>query len=185
MTEEICFTKKVNLLEEIINHAVALPIEGQDQILRVAKAMQYTRKCMGGECVERGSASISAGGTQIYAGSYGGGYRLADSGRTVLIGAGIIVIVLGIIFFCNLLAAGKSYVKIYENRIQGLSSVGMLFFTVKKEYEIEYHQIEDIQVVKNPLFGDSIVIKASGNRYGLLIAENVNQAADIIKQRIR
>lgn len=132
-----------------------------------------------------GSASISAGGTQIYAGSYGGGYRLADSGRTVLIGAGIIVIVLGIIFFCNLLAAGKSYVKIYENRIQGLSSVGMLFFTVKKEYEIEYHQIEDIQVVKNPLFGDSIVIKASGNRYGLLIAENVNQAADIIKQRIR
>lgn len=54
MTEEICFTKKVNLLEEIMNHAIALPIEGQDQILRVAKAMQYTRKCMGGECVERG-----------------------------------------------------------------------------------------------------------------------------------
>lgn len=37
-----------------MNHAIALPIEGQDQILRVAKAMQYTRKCMGGECVERG-----------------------------------------------------------------------------------------------------------------------------------
>lgn len=39
-----------------MNHAITLPIEGQDQILRVAKAMQYTRKCMGGECVERGGA---------------------------------------------------------------------------------------------------------------------------------
>lgn len=52
MTEKISFTKEGDLLDEIINHAVALPIDGQDQILRVAKAMQYTKECMSGKCAK-------------------------------------------------------------------------------------------------------------------------------------
>lgn len=130
------------------------------------------------------SASVFSGSNQIYAGSYGGGYRLSDSGRMTLIVIGIIVIAIGIMLFCNIISTGKSYVKIYENHIQGLSCVGILFFNIKKDYNIEYHQIEDVQVVKNPLYGDTIAIKALGNGYGLMIAENIDQAVALIKQRM-
>lgn len=37
---------KVSVLDEIIDNAVELPIEGQDFLLMIAKSMRYTRDCV-------------------------------------------------------------------------------------------------------------------------------------------
>lgn len=50
---EICFTKKVNTLDEIIGNTAELPIESQYQILMMAKAMQHTRNYMLGHSTEK------------------------------------------------------------------------------------------------------------------------------------
>jgi len=39
-------TKKVKILDEIINNAIGLPIESQIQLLMMARAMRYTRDCI-------------------------------------------------------------------------------------------------------------------------------------------
>ena len=39
-------TKKVKILDEIINNATGLPLESQDLLLMMAKAMRYTRDCI-------------------------------------------------------------------------------------------------------------------------------------------
>ena len=37
---------QVKILDEIINNATGLPLESQDLLLMMAKAMRYTRDCI-------------------------------------------------------------------------------------------------------------------------------------------
>lgn len=128
--------------------------------------------------------SISAGGNLIDTGNLGGGYIISDDARNTLMIVGVIVILLGILFFCNMFSSNKSYVKIYEDRIVGLSCAGVILFTIKKNYDIKYDQIENLQIVRNSLFGDSISVKAQGERYGILVRDKADEAYRIIMQRI-
>jgi len=41
------------VLDEIIDNVAGLPLESQDTILMVAKAMQYTRSCMARRAAEQ------------------------------------------------------------------------------------------------------------------------------------
>lgn len=129
--------------------------------------------------------SSIGGGTQSYMGSYGGGYVLGEQGRTGLQFAGIAVIVLGALFFFSMLAINKSYVKVYEDRIKGLSVISLLFINVKKEYDLEYLEIEKVRLNRNQLYGDTITVWANGERYGLLVDKNADKLVTIIKQRMR
>lgn len=81
-------------------------------------------------------------------------------------------------------ASDKSYVKIYENHIKGLSCAGIFLFTLKKGYDIEYSEIEHIQIVRNPMYGDSISIRAHGERYGLILEEDADRVLEIIMSRM-
>lgn len=126
----------------------------------------------------------AAGGYQSWMGQRGGGYLLSESGRKALMIIGIIAIAFGIIAFCNMLSSNKSYVKIYEDHIKGLSCAGLFFFTLRKEYDIEYSEIERIQIVRNPMYGDSISIKVHGERYGLILEENADRVLEIITSRM-
>lgn len=45
MIKKINSIKKVEILNEIIERAIELPLESQNLLLFMAKAMQYTRNC--------------------------------------------------------------------------------------------------------------------------------------------
>lgn len=38
--------QKTKIADEIIDNAIGLPVENQELLLMMAKAMQYTRKCV-------------------------------------------------------------------------------------------------------------------------------------------
>lgn len=46
MTLQTNSANKVSIVNEIINNAVELPLEGQNVVLLIAKSMKYTRECM-------------------------------------------------------------------------------------------------------------------------------------------
>lgn len=46
MTLQTSSANKMAIVNEIINNAVELPLEGQNVILLIAKSMKYTRECM-------------------------------------------------------------------------------------------------------------------------------------------
>ncbi len=46
MTTQISSTQQVKVLDEIIDNAIELPVESQDLLLMMAKAMRYTRECV-------------------------------------------------------------------------------------------------------------------------------------------
>lgn len=46
MTLQTNSANKMAIVNEIINNAVELPLEGQNVILLIAKSMKYTRECM-------------------------------------------------------------------------------------------------------------------------------------------
>lgn len=46
MAMQLNSVNKVSVLDEIIDNAVELPIEGQDFLLMIAKSMRYTRDCV-------------------------------------------------------------------------------------------------------------------------------------------
>lgn len=46
MTMQTESVSKVAIVNEIINNAVELPLEGQNVVLLIAKSMKYTRECM-------------------------------------------------------------------------------------------------------------------------------------------
>ena len=46
MESKISSTQQVKLLDEIIDNAAGLPVESQDLLLMMAKAMKYTRDSM-------------------------------------------------------------------------------------------------------------------------------------------
>ncbi len=41
-----CSSRQITIVDEIIDNATELPVESQNLILMMAKAMQYTRDCM-------------------------------------------------------------------------------------------------------------------------------------------
>lgn len=46
MTTQNSSIKQIKILDEIIDNAIGLPIESQDLLLMIAKAMRYTRDCI-------------------------------------------------------------------------------------------------------------------------------------------
>lgn len=60
----------------------------------------------------------------------------------------------------------------------------MIFFTIKKNYDITYDQIIDMQMIHNSLYGNSISIKANGERYGIMVKGNAEEAFQLIRKRI-
>lgn len=46
MTMQSESTQKIKILDEIIDNAIMLPVESQDLLLMMAKAMRHTRNCM-------------------------------------------------------------------------------------------------------------------------------------------
>lgn len=46
MTTQISSTQQAKVLDEIIDNAIELPVESQDLLLMMAKAMRYTRECV-------------------------------------------------------------------------------------------------------------------------------------------
>jgi len=135
---------------------------------------------------KRGTGSMysSIGNGYSYMGSYGGGYVLNESGRTGFTIMGIVFLVLGVLFFCSMLSMRKSYVKIFEDGVKGASYVSILFFNIKREYDINYSEIKKIQRNKN-MYGDIIIVWTTyGERYSLVIDNNANEAVRIIEQRI-
>ena len=46
MTTQISSTQQAEVLDEIIDNAIDLPVESQDLLLMMAKAMRYTRECV-------------------------------------------------------------------------------------------------------------------------------------------
>lgn len=46
MTTQTGSTNKAALVNEIINNAGELPLEGQNVVLLIAKSMKYTRECV-------------------------------------------------------------------------------------------------------------------------------------------
>lgn len=64
----------------------------------------------------------------------------------------------------------------------GQTCAGFWIFTVKRQFEIDYRRITDIQMISNPLIGDVIYVKANGERYGLLVSDNADKAYGLIKK---
>lgn len=127
--------------------------------------------------------SSIGGGTRSYMGSYGGGYVLGDSGRSTLQFLGIIFVLLGILIFFNMLSMNKSYLSVYENGIKGMSVAGLLIVNLKKEYELEYSEIENVKLNRNPIYGDTITVwNRQGEHYGLFVEKDAERVAEIIKQ---
>jgi len=133
----------------------------------------------------RGVYSSINGGMQSYMGSYGGGYVLSEKGRTGFQLFGIIMVVLGILVFFNMLAINKSYLRAYEDGVKGLSVIGLLVIALKKEYDLEYSEIEKVQLNRNQIYGDTVTVWAHGERYGLLVDKNADELVRLIKQRMR
>lgn len=129
--------------------------------------------------------SSIGGGTRSYMGSYGGGYLLGSSGRSALQFFGILLVIFGILAFFNMLSMNKSYLNVYENGIKGMSVAGLFIVNLKKEYELEYSEIENVQLNRNPLYGDTIIVSARGERYGLFVEKDADRVARVIKQRMR
>lgn len=46
LTTQFSSAKKREVLDEIIDNAISLPLESQELILGMAKAMRYTRECV-------------------------------------------------------------------------------------------------------------------------------------------
>lgn len=46
LTNQMSLLKKNEILDEIINNAIELPIESQDLLLMIAKGMRFTKDCM-------------------------------------------------------------------------------------------------------------------------------------------
>ena len=46
MATKVGMVQQKDVLNEIIDNAVSLPIENQELLLSMAKAMRYTRKCV-------------------------------------------------------------------------------------------------------------------------------------------
>ncbi|MCM1257320.1 MAG: hypothetical protein NC307_05665 [Roseburia sp.] len=46
LTGKICSVGQEKVLEEIINNAIELPVESQNVVLMMAKAMRFTRACV-------------------------------------------------------------------------------------------------------------------------------------------
>lgn len=113
---------------------------------------------------------------------YGETYVLSDSGRNGMQLMGIIIAVLGVLFFCNMLSMNKSYLRIYENGILGMSVAGLVLFNLKKEYDLKYSEIEKVQLNHNQMYGDTITVWAHGERYGLMIEKDANRALEMIQR---
>ena len=130
-----------------------------------------------------GTVDIGVGDDiSTFSGSYGGGYRLPDSARHTMIFAGIVVVLLGVGAFFNVRTANQSFFKIYTDKLVGQTCAGFWIFTVKRQFEIDYRKITDIQLINNPLIGDVISVKAGGDRYGLLVQDNVDKAYGLIRK---
>lgn len=130
-----------------------------------------------------GTVDIGIGdGISTFSGSYSGGYRLPDSARHTMIFAGIVVVLLGVGAFFNVRTANQSFFKIYTGKLVGQTCAGFWIFTVKRQFEIDYRRITDIQMISNPLIGNVIYVKANGERYGLLVSDNADKAYGLIKK---
>lgn len=46
MSVQLSSREKADIADEIINNAIGLPVENQELLLMMAKAMQYTRNCV-------------------------------------------------------------------------------------------------------------------------------------------
>ena len=53
-----------NVLDELIDNAVGLPVGSQDLLLMMAKAMRHTRNCLIGD-VERAAPQAASGSARI------------------------------------------------------------------------------------------------------------------------
>lgn len=113
---------------------------------------------------------------------YGETYVLGDDGRTSLQLLGIIFVVLGALTFFNTLAMNKSYLKIYENGIVGVSVIGLFLFNLKKEYDLKYSEIEKVQLNHNQMYGDTITVWSHWERYGLMVEKDANRAVEMIQR---
>lgn len=131
----------------------------------------------------KGSISIDSLG--LYIGNVGGADILTRGEKNIMMLVGVLMIALGILLFFNLFATNKSYVYIYENRIQVRRCVAFLFYKSKQEFDIDFHQIKNIQVLRKFFLGDSIAVKFQDERVELLFQRNVDEAACIINYRIK
>lgn len=113
---------------------------------------------------------------------YGETYVLGDNGRRNLQLLGIIVVVFGVLAFFNTLAMNKSYLKIYENGIVGVSVIGLFLFNMKKECDLKYSEIEKVQLNHNQMYGDTITVWSHWERYGLMVERDAERAVEMIQR---
>lgn len=127
-------------------------------------------------------------GVSVYSslgsGTIGGGYVLSESGRKTLITLGIVLIICGVLIMCDLLVMKKSIFVIYEGHIEGVQYVPLFIINLKREFNLEYNQIIDIQVSQGS-FGSVVKIVTNGGNYGMILKDDGKEGIEYIRQKIK
>lgn len=117
-------------------------------------------------------------------GTLGGGSVFNEEGQRILVILGILCIVFGVCFLLELIQIQKSVFRIYENHIEGIQYIPVFIVTLKKEFNLEYGQIVEIQITKG-MFGSVLKIVSQGGRYGVTLKTNGEKERAYIRQKMK
>lgn len=117
-------------------------------------------------------------------GTLGGGAVFNEEGQRILVILGILCVVFGICYFMDILIMQQSVFKIYENHIEGIQYIPVFIITLKREFNLEYGQIVEIQLTKN-MFGSVLKIVSQGGKYGVTLKTNGEKERAYIRQKMK
>lgn len=119
-----------------------------------------------------------------YRGVIGGGYRFNEKGRQFFQILGIICIVEGILNLFSYISIKKSEFHIYENCICGVEYYSVLGLQFKKEFELDYYQIKEVQKVSNFLF-EGLRINTATDKYAVTLKNSALEPYQLIRTKIK
>lgn len=137
--------------------------------------------------IKKGGYTPSPGGGNITYYSYSsssGGYRFDKDERQTIIIIGVILIIFAVMTFEGMLYQNKSYITVYENHVECMAYIAILFFIFKKPLNTSYDKIKDVQFTRAEglLLTDTVFIITETQRIGMSV-NDAEQAYQIIKQR--
>lgn len=111
-------------------------------------------------------------------------YMFDKDERQTIITIGVIAVIIAATSFDGWLYLNKSYIALYENHIECLVYVPILFFVLKKPLNTSYDKIKDVQFSKAEgfVFTDTIFIITETQKMGVQV-NGAEQAYQIIKQK--
>ena len=117
-------------------------------------------------------------------GVIGGGYRFNEEGRQALSFLGIICIAEGLINVLSYFVIKKSEFHVYENCICGVEYASILGIPLKKEFELEYYQIVEVQKNSNIIF-EGLQISTATEKYGVTLKYSAYEPYQLIKTKMK